>query len=273
MRLTLTLDSRPGTTIPINYQYPISAVIYRILARADAAYASFLHQQGYSQAGSLKTFKLFCFSDLNTAFRISGDRLVLTTGRATLIVCFYLPEAAEKFVSGLFADQRIQIADNKSGGDFVVTGVELAASGLTSQPVQRHILAPLSAVICGQKNERGNYDFLAPGDPAFAPLLLNNWKEKYAAALGAEAATGAFAIAELKVLFYNQPPRSRLIAIKAGSAEETKIRGFTGFQLQVTGSRQALELLLDAGAGIYNSAAGCGCVEIVSTHKIHQHGA
>lgn len=56
--------------LPLNYQYPLSAVIYKILRRADQEYASFLHETGYRAANSLKSFKLFTFSDIKTPFKI-----------------------------------------------------------------------------------------------------------------------------------------------------------------------------------------------------------
>jgi CRISPR-associated endoribonuclease Cas6 len=109
MRFLLTLSAPiPLQAIPINYQYPLSAVIYKIIERADAGYAGFLHNQGYGEG--LKHFKLFTFSDLKTAFRIHGDRLQLMTSQAELLVSFHLPEAATHFIKGLFLDQQIEIA-------------------------------------------------------------------------------------------------------------------------------------------------------------------
>ncbi len=65
MRFKLFLASQTaGAIIPINYQYPLSAAIYRILAKVDADYATFLHEKGYVVGEGLKHFKLFTFSDL-----------------------------------------------------------------------------------------------------------------------------------------------------------------------------------------------------------------
>jgi CRISPR-associated endoribonuclease Cas6 len=65
MRFQLTLTTlRQHQRITLNYQYPLSAAIYKIISRADEAYATFLHQQGYSHGN--KSFKLFTFSDLRS---------------------------------------------------------------------------------------------------------------------------------------------------------------------------------------------------------------
>jgi len=42
MRFKLSLERRAGDQLPINYQYPLSAAIYKILARGDGEYAQFL---------------------------------------------------------------------------------------------------------------------------------------------------------------------------------------------------------------------------------------
>ena len=48
--LTLSTDSY-RQHLPVNYQYPLSAVIYQILQRADSGYAAFLHNSGYKKEG------------------------------------------------------------------------------------------------------------------------------------------------------------------------------------------------------------------------------
>lgn len=50
--------------LPINYQYPLSSAIYRILSKGDREYARFLHEEGYG-----KGYKFFTFSDLKLKFK------------------------------------------------------------------------------------------------------------------------------------------------------------------------------------------------------------
>ncbi|MBD0280088.1 MAG: CRISPR-associated endoribonuclease Cas6, partial [Flavisolibacter sp.] len=65
MRLKLTLHTNEkGALLPFNYQYPLSAAIYKIIQTADHEFAAFLHDQGYGEGH--KSFKLFTFSDLRT---------------------------------------------------------------------------------------------------------------------------------------------------------------------------------------------------------------
>ena len=126
MRFRLALHTLENKSLlPFNYQYPLSAAIYKIIERADSAFSIFLHDQGYSTGN--KTFKLFTFSDIQTPFVRHGDRMLLTTRNAELIVCFYMPLAAENFIKGLFINQQLEVADAKSKVVFSITGIESVA--------------------------------------------------------------------------------------------------------------------------------------------------
>lgn len=139
--------------LPLNYQYPMSAVIYKILQHADAEYASFLHETGYKKSeNSLKAFKLFTFSDIKTPFKIHGDRMRMLAPEAEVIVSFHLPQAAETFIKGLFQDQEIEIADWKSRAKFSINRVESLPLGLSQEPVQEIILQPLSPIVSSKPN-------------------------------------------------------------------------------------------------------------------------
>lgn len=258
MRFKLTLSYNRGDRIlPINYQHPVSSAIYKIIAKGNGEYARFLHDEGYG-----KGFKLFTFSDIKCPFEIKKDRLLLKKDEASLQVCFHIPEAMESFIRGLFESEQIHIADRHSRTTFTVGSVESLPSLLTAHrdtEVMRLHLYPLSPVVVGTPNEKGHYDYLDPQEPNFIHSLLHNWREKIATCYGAATAAGALLLA--RVAATNKPFRSRLIWIKAGKPEETKIRGWINFELQVTAEKRFLELLLNSGAGLYN-AQGMGCMDI-----------
>lgn len=261
MRFRLTLQTVTKIAkIPVNYQYPLASAIYKILQNADAQYSSFLHETGYG-----KGFKLFTFSDIKCPFKIDGDRLILLSNKIETVVCFHLPMAAEAFIKGLFLSQQIDIADRKSKTSFTVEQVESLASPLDLFQKDEEIevlLRPLSPVVCGLKNENRNYTFLSPTDYRYEEMLFVNWKEKCKAVFENEAAEQIMANAFIQVLFYKNPPKSRLITIKAGTDAETRIRGFNNFEIKMKGKKEAVELLLNSGVGLYN-AQGMGCVEVV----------
>jgi len=268
MRFHLNLEHISGDLeIPFNYQYLFAAAIYNILAKADREYAAFLHNTGYPIAN--KSFKLFTFSDLRLSFKPNGDRMRLTGRNTSIFVSFYLPQAAETFIRGLFLDQQISLFDQRSKTIFRINQVETVASpflGQGSKAVNECIFSLLSPVVISRKNERGNHDYLSPMDADFLPILLGNWKSKYAAVYGGQTNT-VFKDCNAAVLFNNGLPKSRLVKIRANSKTETKVRGFYNFQLKLTGAMEALELVYNVGAGSYNSM-GMGCLERSFHHKI-----
>lgn len=260
MRLKLTLSPKQPKILPFNYQYPLSAAIYRIIQRADEQYADFLHKNGYQHQYHGKSFKLFTFSDLRTPFKILGDRLIITGDTAELLVCFHIPEASSNFVKGLFIDQQLEVADRHNKVCFRVLQVE----AIPASPSQEELtLQPLSPLVCGRKNQQGHYDFLSPFDEGFASSLTYSWLEKYRITHNGAASPYTQNDITIKTRTYkNHPPKSRLISIKQNTPAETKIRGYTHFHLVVKAPRSLLELSLNSGLGIYNSQ-GMGCVGAV----------
>lgn len=262
MQFKLTLGGTRGQLIPINYQYPLSACIYKIIEKADAAYSLFLHETGHRAEDRLKSFKLFTFSNLSMPCRRIDDRLQILSTQTELQISFHIPETAEKFVIGIFKDQHIEIADRNSKANFTVNGVEALPGISHNHPDPEEIiqvpLQPLSPIVVGYKNERNHYTYLSPEDPDFIHWLLHNIAEKMEA-VGMDTALMEKVYVETSWNQYG--PKSRLIAIKAGTAAETKVRGFTQFYLKITAPACVVQLMVDAGLGLYN-AQGMGCVGV-----------
>jgi CRISPR-associated endoribonuclease Cas6 len=182
----------------------------------------------------------------------------LLTNEAELIICFYLPQAAENFIKGLFIHQEIEIVDQYSKAVFQVKGIE---SLTETKAAMRVLLQPLSPVVAGRKNERGHYDYRSPEDADFSDCLVHNWVEKYAAIHETDESqlnTLREAV-QVAVKLYPHPPQQRLITIKGGTREETKIRGYTKFKMEVKAPKELLDVAFGAGLGLYN-AQGMGCV-------------
>jgi len=259
MQIKITLSARnPKPLIPINYSYPLSAAIYRIISKGNAEYAAFLHEEGYG-----KGFKFFSFSQLQCNFKIAGDRFLLLQNEAVFKISFHLPKAMENFIKGLFQSEQIDIADKKSRAVFQVASVESLPDPL--QQYQEAALAelqlkPLSPLVAGLRTEDGKYQFLSPDQPEFLESLIFNWRSKIATCFDDSVAASAMLIAE--IIPMKMPFKSRLITIKADTAEETKIRGWMNFGLKVIAEKRFAALLLNAGVGVYN-AQGMGYMEVI----------
>lgn len=258
MRFKIELYRIEGDKLPINYQYPLSAAIYKILAKGDADYAQFLHESGYG-----KGYKFFTFSDLKLKFKLEGDRMQLLEDKLSFYVHFHLPEASRNFVEGLFKSENIVIADKNSKVVFQVQSIISLDNPLkefSSQELMEVIVKPSSAIVTGVKNERGHYDYLLPDDKEFLPSLIYGWRNKIRDAYDLETAEQAILSIELE--YYQNPFRTRLVHIKSDSQAATKIRGSLNYKLKLRAERRFIELLLNAGIGI-ESAQGMGSLEVV----------
>lgn len=263
-KIKLVLKEASHDTIPINYQYPLSAAIYKILNKANQEYAHFLHTSGYG-----KGYKLFTFSDLKGKFKVRGDRMQLLNNSVEFIINFHLPEASRTFVEGLFKTQTIVIADKLSKATFEVATI-LSLSHPWSKTMGDNEIAqlqvrPISAIIAGVKTDEGKYKFIAPSDTRFIDMLIYNWRNKIETLYSQQIANDAMLL--IDVDYYPKPYRSRLITIKANTPEETKIRGFLNFKLKLTAEKRFVEVLLNTGVGLYN-AQGMGCLEGVESNNI-----
>lgn len=261
MRFNLSLLHIGGEKeLPFSYQYLLTGAIYSIMAKADGEYATFLHDQGYPVGK--KTFKLFTFSDLKVSFKSQGDRMQLVGGDAALQIGFHLPVAAENFIKGLFQDQELILFNRRSRAVFRVVQVESLASpfiGKDPCAISEIVFSLLSPIVVSKKDKSGKHHYRSPLDADFMPILLGNWTSKYAAIYGEQKAEAAFSDVSASVIFEAGAPKSRLVKIKANSAEETSIRGWSNFMLKLTGFNEALELVYNSGIGNYNSL-GMGCL-------------
>lgn len=273
MQFKLTLrPTASQTRVPFNYAYRLSAFVYAVLADADAQYAEFLHSQGYVFSPT-RRFKLFTFSDLimpNVRVDARAGGMWVNSPYIEWIVSFYIDKAAQHFIMGLFQDQRCVIASPRHRAEFIIERVEAVPIEITGETVTLRTLSP---VVIAEKDERGMDQYLHPADAQFGPLLVSNLLAKYRSIqmtvpVG-ETAEDDVATTFLTYRLLPNPgwnaaqPKSRLLTIKEGSREETRIKGYYNFQFELSGPTELLELAVLAGVGRYN-AEGFGAVGVVA---------
>lgn len=251
MRFLLTLQVKRGSILPLNYQYPLAAWIYKCIHRADSDFAQMLHSQGFSANG--KPFKFFTFSRLNVPQReIYQDRLIIKSAEVQVTLSFLVEQAAEKFVTGVFLHQHVGLGDTQSQVDFEVTRIE-ARPAPTGTRLQLHTLSP---IVVSQPVHNGSTlraVFLSPQDPGYAEYFLKNLISKYQAY--AEVTGNSISPTghnELRWQLLPGPVRSRLVTIKAGTPQQTQVRGFD-FSFEISGPEPLLRIGLLAGFGEKNS--------------------
>ena len=116
--------------------------------------------------------------------------------------------------------------------------------------------------------------YLHPADAQFGPLLVSNLLAKYSSIQKAMPAgeTSDDDLDTISLTYRLLPnpgrnaaqPKSRLVTIKEGSREETKVRGYYGFTFELNGPPDLLDMAVLAGVGRYN-AEGFGCVGVIET--------
>lgn len=251
--LKLNIDkNRYGNILPINYQYELSAVIYKTLAQASKEYATWLHDNGY-QLENGKVFKMFCFSHLHfeKCKVIKGtDRLVILSDRAEFQVSFLPEDGTEKLITGLFSSRMFDLGDEKSKVRFEVSGIEALPSPDFHETM---VYRSLSPIVISKKLDDARRQYLAPTDKSYVTAVKCGLKSRFEAFYG-------------KVLDFNiefEPlteAKSSLITIKAGGDSETKVRGYN-YSFKIKAPVEIQKMIYEAGIGELCSQ-GFGCVKV-----------
>ena len=256
MRFKLTLQIQPevmGREMPINYQYPLQAAIYRTLAQSDLEFSTWLHENGYQQEG--KRFKLFTFSNLIVPqFGIDKqrERLIVKSEVVTLFISFLPEKSTQQFIQGLFLQQTIQVADYLSGVQFVIREIQVMP------PLEYRsdmVFRTLSPVCISLRNERGLMDYLAPADPRYELGILTGLLARYDAIHGHPFSGTPYC--HLQLL---NEPKSALVRIKAGTPSETRVRGYR-FHFRIDLPEALMQVAYESGLGEKGSM-GFGMIEV-----------
>ncbi len=268
MRIRLALEPMDRQCIiPINYQYPLSAAIYRILNQASPEYAAFLHQRGYVSATG-KPLKLFTFSRL----WCPGIRQVATTLHINhRQPCFLqvsspmLEDFVQHFVIGLFQQQQLDIAGSQVVGKFLITQVETLAPPSFESEMKFRCLSPMVVSLMHEHRGARKTHFLRPGDDQLGAAIANNLRQKYETVHRRPAEQlGITFEPDWEYVARREQQGKRVtkkITIKEGAEEATDVISFeVPFVLQ--GDVELMEMAYECGIGEKNSM-GFGMIEVV----------
>jgi CRISPR-associated endoribonuclease Cas6 len=250
-KLNLHIDRQVfGNRLPINYQYELSAWIYKILAKGDQPYADWLHQNGFSE--NRRNFKLFVFSHLySQGIKQDKDRLLFHSDKASFYLSLLPEKSTEAFIKGIFKEQQFSLGDRISQVLFRVQQVELVLPpGFAASNVFK-TLSPV-VVAVGQENSL-HPRYVQPDEDGYGQLIVNNLIEKFKSFYQRpfEGDTNF----QFELL---SPVRSKLIRIKSNTPEETSVKGFV-FTFRLEADKELLKVMHEAGMGEKN-ALGFGCV-------------
>ncbi|GAF02864.1 CRISPR-associated endoribonuclease Cas6 [Saccharicrinis fermentans] len=182
MRFELTLNrTTKQRMLPMDYQYYISAWIYKVLKQADADFANFLHNKGYGKGDSdTKLYKLFCFSRLNFGKpKMWKEKKLfeISTHEIKLQISFDVNEVACNFIKGLFMAQEFYLGDKFNGIDFTVANVAALSEPEFTETMRYRLQTPW--VVSYQKENDKYPSYLSPKDELFEGLSMKHLIEKY----------------------------------------------------------------------------------------------
>lgn len=267
MRFRLTLSCRPPQSLPLNYQYPLSAWIYKTFNEGDAEFAQWLHQKGYTN--DKHQYKLFTFSWLDIPkVKLDKERQCLHIQSTDVYFTFSLPmeEAAETFIKGVFQNQQCHLGDREFKAEFSVSSVEKMAEPDLGNETTFRCLSPICLSEAREKNGKLIPKYLDPQDENFEEKLFNNLIYRYQTAIQYEPAMEGHQwepqernTSEFDLSILNKP-KSKLVTVKAGTPHETKIRGYQ-FDFSLKAPEPLLKFGYEAGFGEKGSL-GFGCVEV-----------
>lgn len=291
MRLHLILRSlNQSCSINLNYQYYLSAALYRWIENSSPSYARFLHQTGFSPEGLARRFKHFCFSQLLVAQRtIRNGHLIIHSPAVDWYVDMPVEATLQHLVVGIFEKQELYI--EREENRFFVESVETLPEPDWTRRMKFRMLSPLTvsvpedeasfqpeskvSFIPGVERRRRKPSsilpqrriiphYLRPNDTRLSEALRANILNKHASLFASEPDDKEFCCT-LDEKFITQrggPDRiSKLITIKEGHPDETRVRGFM-CPLTIEGNPQLIKLAYESGLGEKGSL-GFGMIEIV----------
>ncbi len=264
MRLKLTLHVQDQNPIlPLNYQYPVSAWIYKILNSADADFTEWLHNTGYTVGH--RHFKLFTFSNLTISrYKRKNDRLKILSPEVLLHLSFFIDKAAENFITGLFMNQEFVIGDSFDIARFYVQTVESLPLPNFQDNMEFKCLSPICLSRTVERNGRKLPEYISPDDSQYQQYFFDNLINKYKSTLNHKynaAPVGDDYLQNVGKLEILSPSKSRLLTIKEGTSQQSRVRGYL-YRFRITAPPELISFGYLAGFGEKNSL-GFGCVEAV----------
>ena len=257
MRFQLTLNrTTKQRMLPMDYQYYVSAWIYKVLNQADKEFAQFLHEKGYGGQGETKLYKLFCFSRLNFGRpKLWKEKKLfeIPAHEIDLQISFDVSEAATNFIKGLFMSQEFYLGDKFNGIDFKVLKVEALPEPEFTETMKYRLQTPWVVSYLSEENKHAQY--LSPEDNMFEQLAIKHLVEKF------NNTRNDKRISSEQIRFKRTSDFKRAgFVMKPGTREETRVIGNL-FGVELKAPVEVQQMIWNAGVS-EKSSSGFGWVEI-----------
>jgi CRISPR-associated endoribonuclease Cas6 len=267
MRLKLTLNCPLNSTLAYEHHHALRAVIYKVLQRADPVFSHWLHEQGYDMQGH-KKFKLFTFGLLTgKPFRRDDVRkcLVFPSGQVEWVVSFCVDTQVEKFVEGLFKNQRLEVVAADTKVVFQVQSVQILNKPHFTETM---IFRSQTGICLTEKTEQDRYpQFRSPNDAVFKQLFFTNLRDKVRAVLNQNEIEASLSVGtpmeqflDLKIL--SEPKKwSAIVPAETPGGKDIRTIGYR-FDFEIKAPAEWLRIGYFAGFG-GKASGGFGFGEVL----------
>lgn len=231
------------------------------MADGDAAFADFLHDQGYPSG--YKKFKFFNFSALDIRpYKLHKERGVfeLLGSKASLVFGCVLPDIATPLIKGLFRNASGTIGDRINKINFRVEEIQLL-SPPAYRPTMQYEVKTLCVITRPPQNGERYGQYLFPDHEDYASYLIENLRVKYETACNVLVYDSDDDIPDIRIE-HDSTYRNKKIKIKPFTPQETDVKGSL-FHCSITAPQEVHQLIWDMGLGEKNSM-GCGWVRVNS---------
>lgn len=142
MNLKIKLKAINSRHISPNYNYALSAAIYKLLRFGSKEFALFLHEKGYKSNG--RTYKLFTYSLRFEKIRFSNGIIELLSPNVYLNISSPLVEEFVKnFVIGILQEQQFEIYAEYTKTLFSIEQAELIPEADIYSEMKFKMLSPM----------------------------------------------------------------------------------------------------------------------------------
>jgi len=229
--------------IPIHYNYLVQAAIYAALPEEMAAR---LHNEGFTVGR--RSFRMFSFSRLMGRFNLDRNAGTISFPEE---ISFVITSPDMKFflalVNNLLTKGQVRLGQSL----LLIDEVRFDEQVAEGEVLTVRTLSPVVAYSTLLRPEGGKYTcYYQPGEGEFDKLITANLSKKFEAFNGRQPPEGEVRARPL------DRPRLHVTTYKG-----TVVKGYT-CRLKLNGSRELLQIALDAGLGGKGSQ-GYGCVEKV----------
>lgn len=265
MRLKLILNA-DCKLIPLNYNYYLSAAIYKLLQFGSPEFSSFLHDIGFRHNG--KPYKLFTFALRFERVLINKNCIKLNSSKAQLLISSPLVEDfIRNLVIGTFSNQYIEISDTNYKSRFSIDQIESLPEPQFNEIEYFKMLSPMVLSTVEEKdNLKSQHFFRYNEDIAEINRVFNrNLKNKYQLIYGKNyIGEDLILIWDNKYIEQKLKEGKRLtkkISIQKGNERPIEIIA-NEIPFTLTGSNELIKVGYKCGFGEKNSM-GFGMAEIV----------